>query len=965
MQTIQQDMEQIRREMERGRGGQTVHSFPIEIEPCFTSFKLADAVSTNSATEGDLLKKRNIAKVMAISNLITVTVKPAREDQVAPQRWEQFVTSLSAAMPISFEVVTHSGKVTLQFAVSSRDADILTSQLNLIYPGAEVYKGKDQIQETAGGQTIVVAYRLERSHFFTLNTGLDVDPLVFLLGALASFGPSERGGLQIVFLRARGDWRSNILAASRNRFDPSSSPFRDLPQLPKLAEQKVASPLSAVSLRLWASQARLIPVLEGFLKQFEGANSFSRLTSDYPLASLAQRTVHSTGMILNARELSSLVHVPGLKGFSCPKMETASLGTPPPALALNNRLFSFGVNSYRGINQEVGISEEWLTRHCAIFGATGTGKTTFLSHLVSLVAKGYGLALIDPNGDAVKKFLSLVPEHRARDCVYFNPADRDYPPALNILDSSNEREREMLCSDLLVCLRRYFADSWGDRLEWILRQAIKSLLLSQGHKTLRDIPRMMLDETYRHEILNTVSDPDALEFWQKHFTKLPRGAVDPILNKLSKFVDSELIRNIVSQPNLIDFHKLLKENKVLLADLGKGLIGEDNASLLGSFLLSKLQIATLARAETPMHQRKLFTIVIDELHNFADDRANVTSLKSFLSEARKYRVALVLATQYPSQLHREIAAAIFGNVGTLMILRSGATEAQVIQKELGNFTTEDIQRLQVGEALVRMGGSESTFNVKIYNSAKAVTSQERQIIAHSRSTYCRTREEVLELLKVAKSVSQQAIPVEHATMIKPEPVTQQEKRFLEFVGEHPQLSLTEIYRQLDLSGYMGTKLKKTLLEKGMVTEVTLSFGQAFRPPTVLLLTRTGYEAVGLQVKAGRGGPLHRYIQAKIKQQAEGRGYSADIESYIPDTGQRVDVALHKDNVRVAVEIAVISKVEHEFENITKCLGAGYDKVLAVFTDSELLQEVRAFTQSRLQAEEMDKVKFYLFPDFEL
>jgi len=965
MKSIMFDVEQIKREMDRGRGGQEVYSFPINIEPLYSHFDISAAEEINAISGPKVIKPAGITRLPIRTDLVAVTVKPSREDHAAPQLGEQFLASLNASSQTSFEVYGHAGRVGMQFNVPSRDANVLASQLNLLYRGAEIYAGGDCIQGMPYGRAIVAAYRLKRSYFFALNTGLDVDPLVFLLGALASLDYTEYGGLQVVFTRTHGDWRSNILTASRNRFDPGNSPFHNLPNLPKIADQKVASPLYAVSLRLFASQQRIISVLNGFLKQFDGENSFTRIPIDYPSSSLVYRTAYSTGMLLNARELASLVHVPNLKGFSCPRMESAGAGFPPPALALNDRLINFGVNTCRGITREVGISEEWSTRHCAVFGATGTGKTTFLSQWASLIAKGYGLALIDPNGDAVKKFVSMIPRHRVKDCIYFNPADLAYPPALNILDSSDEREKDMLCSDLLVCLRRYFADSWGDRLEWILRQVIKALLISQGQKTLRDIPRMMLNETYRREILSTVNDPDVLEFWQRHFIKLPRGAVDPILNKLSKFIDSETIRNIVSQPNLIDFHKLLRENKILLADLGKGMIGEDNASLLGSFLLSKLQIATLARQQIPVHQRRLFTVIIDELHNFADDRANVNSLKSFLSEARKYRVAMVLATQYPSQLHREISAAIFSNVGTLTILRSGATEAQVIQKELGNFTGENIQRLQVGEALVRIGSTESSFNVKIYNTIKANATFEKQIIANSRAEYCRTREDVLKLLSTANSGSQQPAQIENIPAPAPEPVNRYEKRFLEFVAEHPQLSLTEIYKHLNLSGYMGTKLKKMLLGKGMVTEVTLSFGQAFRPPTVLLLTHAGYDAVNLRTKAGRGGPLHRHIQAIIKQQAEAKGYSAEIESHIPDTGQRVDVALHKDNISVAVEIAVLSKVEHEFDNILKCLNAGYDKVLAICTDSKFLTEVRDFTQCQLKEDDRKRVSFQLFPNHEL
>ncbi|MDD4987117.1 MAG: DUF87 domain-containing protein, partial [Dehalococcoidales bacterium] len=497
MKSIMFDIDQIKTEVDRGRGGQDIYPFPVDIEPRYSRFDIAAAEAISAASGAKAIKPAAFTRASIRTNLTTITVKPSREDHAPSQLWEQLLASLNASAQTSFEVYGHAGRVGLQFNVSSRDANVLTSQLNLLYPGAEIYTGRDCIQGMTSRSVVVAAFRLRRSYFFTLNTGLDIDPLVFLLGALASLDHAEFGGLQVVFSRAHGDWRSNIITASRNRFDPGNSPFRNLPDLPKIADKKLAGPLYAVSLRLFASQQRTISALEGFLKQFDGENSFIRIPLDYPSSSLVNRTAHSVGMLLNARELASLVHVPNLKGFSCPRMETAGAGSLPPALALNERLVNFGVNACRGITREVGISEEWLTRHCAVFGATGTGKTTFLSQWATLVDKGYGLALIDPNGDAVQKFLSMVPQHRVRDCVYFNPADLAYPPALNILDSSSERERDMLCSDLLVCLRRYYADSWGDRLEWILRQAIKALLISQGQKTLRDIPRMLLSDQYR------------------------------------------------------------------------------------------------------------------------------------------------------------------------------------------------------------------------------------------------------------------------------------------------------------------------------------------------------------------------------------------------------------------------------------------------------------------------------------
>ena len=320
---------------------------------------------------------------------------------------------------------------------------------------------------------------------------------------------------------------------------------------------------------------------------------------------------------------------------------TASPSAPPPKLATQNNLVTLGNNHHRGVDTTVGISSEWLSRHMVICGQTGVGKTTLLKRFLSLVSKGYGLAFIDPNGDAAEEFLTLIPSHRVEDTIYFHPADPKYAPALNILQHSDRREAELICSDLVTAFERFYGNYWGPQTEMILRQCLRTLLLTPGEKYLPDVRRLILDETYRNQLIKTLADPDLLDFWQLQFPRLPKNACNSLLNKLSKFLDNHLVRPVISQPNRIDFQTVMENGMVFIANLSKGLLGEDNAYLLGSFLLSKFQILTMSRASLPREKRKLFPIIVDELHNYAETKANAKGLNSFFSEARKYNVPFI------------------------------------------------------------------------------------------------------------------------------------------------------------------------------------------------------------------------------------------------------------------------------------------------------------------------------------
>ncbi|MCI0437898.1 MAG: ATP-binding protein, partial [Chloroflexi bacterium] len=379
-------------------------------------------------------------------------------------------------------------------------------------------------------------------------------------------------------------------------------------------------PLFAVAVRLAASSPDVLTRLErSFLSQFQSVeNGLEAIGAQHPLRPVLGRFTQTPGMLLNTRELAALVHLPDP---SAAPGAPVILGreSPAPEFARRDVLIPLGVNRYRGVETPVGIPSSWLPMHVAIFGVPGSGKSNLLTWFLSVVEAGYGLAFLDPAGDTAEWFLRLIPEKRVNDVIYFNPGDREHPPALNVLEASNRREKEMLAVELLVSLKRLFHRS-GEltpRMERILRQSIRALILSEGEKTILDIRRLLRDSKYRASVIKSTEDPDLVEFWQNDFARMPQSAVDPILNRLAQFFEDPLVRNVVTQPNLIDFYQVLNEGKILVCNLSKGIIGEEAATLLGSFILSRLQLATMARAEMLDRERNLFPILVDEFQNYA------------------------------------------------------------------------------------------------------------------------------------------------------------------------------------------------------------------------------------------------------------------------------------------------------------------------------------------------------------
>lgn len=408
----------------------------------------------------------------------------------------------------------------------------------------------------------------------------------------------------------------------------------------------------------------------------------------------------------------------------------------------------FAVTNFRNGQRKFGIKLDDRRRHMYVIGKSGTGKSVLLENMIFTdIRAGHGLAVVDPHGDLVEKILDLVPSHRINDVVYFNPSDVDYPIAFNPLETVDPKYRHLVASGLIGVFKKIWADSWGPRLEYILRNAILSLL-EYPSSTLLGITRILVDKYYRKKVLEKVSDPVVRSFWIDEYDnyneKFRTEAISPIQNKIGQFLSSAIIRNIVGQPkSTIDLRQIMDEQKVLLMDLSKGRVGEDNSALLGAMMITKIQLAAMSRIDMVERSRKDFFLYVDEFQNFATE-----SFATILSEARKYRLNLIIAHQYIEQLGDVVKASVFGNVGTMVIFRIGAEDAEFLEKEFApTFTETDLVSLPNYHVYLKLmidGVTSDPFSATTLPPIGVRNNNRSSIIRVSRERYAQDRKKVEE-----------------------------------------------------------------------------------------------------------------------------------------------------------------------------------------------------------------------------
>lgn len=457
---------------------------------------------------------------------------------------------------------------------------------------------------------------------------------------------------------------------------------------------------------------------------------------------------------------------------------------------MDNEITFFAKTNFRNQERVFGIKTDDRRRHMYIIGKTGMGKTNLLENMVVQdIRNGHGVCYIDPHGDTAEKLLKSVPTERINDVIYFNPADQNFPIAFNVMEAVNPEYKHLIASGLIGVFKKIWADSWGPRLEYILRNAILALLEYPG-STLLGVTRILVDKKYRERVVEKVSDPVVKQFWIEEFTKWNERTlaevISPIQNKVGQFLSSSLIRNIVGQTqSTFDVRELMDDRKILILNLSKGRIGEDNSALLGAMMITKIQLAAMGRVDIPEEERKDFYLYVDEFQNFATE-----SFANILSEARKYKLDLILANQYVEQIDEKVRNAIFGNAGTIISFRVGATDAEFLEKEFEPvFLQNDIVNLPKYNIYLKLmidGIAGDAFSATTLPPVflGETAENEEKIIRVSRERYAKDRLEVEEKIArwsgmVVPGKAQEAQPAFY-------PQSQQPRNFTEYQKQSQQ-----------------------------------------------------------------------------------------------------------------------------------------------------------------------------------
>ncbi len=463
--------------------------------------------------------------------------------------------------------------------------------------------------------------------------------------------------------------------------------------------------------------------------------------------------VHGTSYIMSAKEVATLYHLPNADEVPHIVHVLSRKSEPPQDLPKvgEHDVSAFGVTNYHNNFVPFGIRRSDRRRHLYTVGKSGSGKSKLLELLINEDLKnGEGIAVIDPHGDLIDNIMRYIPAHRINDVVLLDPSDIAFPIAFNPLEKVPEEQKMQVTIGFLQIFKKLFGSNWSDRLEHVLRYTTLALLDSPN-TTVLSILKMLTDKNYRQKIVSRIQDSVVKSFWVSEFAawseKFDADAITPLLNKVGQFVATNMIRNMIGQPiTKFDIREIMDKKKILLMKVSKGLLGEENSSLIGAMFITKLYQAAMSRADTPEDQRTDFYLYVDEFQNFATD-----TFTEILSEARKYRLNLTIAHQYMGQLSDTVRKTVFGNIGSMISFRVGAEDADVLAEEYNPiFKERDIINLGVREFYCKMsvnGELREAFSGRTLDAPRVEYDNTPAIIAHSRAKYCMPKADVEEMLK--------------------------------------------------------------------------------------------------------------------------------------------------------------------------------------------------------------------------
>jgi len=667
---------------------------------------------------------------MAVPKYSVFQVKPAKDSLVGQSAFVQFLSSLKTSLKanifdrflgtydtICLEIINLNQTTFFVIACPEKIDHLVRSQIAAQYPDALITPMEDYLpQWLSHNRPQAARLVLAAPSYLPINATDEktIDQLASILGGLSRLSPGQAAIIQMCLFSAPKNWQKAVRGFLDTGVSKEPEKFKAHPQKAliesKLAYQAFATDIRFVAITSSESQSRnllhQLAAAYGTYSSSEG-NSFKlkipkAYNHDRLLKAISGRSAKyaSQSQYLNYYELSALFHLPNAALATIKNIAWGKTlkGEPPASLYVEEGLTEtekhdinfFAKTEYKNQLVSFGMKKgDDRRRHIYILGKSGTGKSTLLANMcINDIMHGEGVALVDPHGDTADKILDYIPRERINDVAYLDPSVSGKSFHMNPLFVKNPAYSELVASGIVSIFSKLYGNSWGPRLEYILRNTLLTLVSKPG-STLLDVPRLLTSKPFREDYLTCVRDAVLINFWHdeydKYSEKFQSEAISPILNKVGQFITSPTIRDIISHPDsTADFEDMMNQGKIIILNLPQGKIGEDNAALLGAMFISQIQIAAMNRANIPEEQRKDFFLYVDEFQNFA-----TTSFIKILSEARKYRLNLILANQYTAQLPEEIQKAIFGNAGTLISFVVGADDANRLMSELGSFYTQD------------------------------------------------------------------------------------------------------------------------------------------------------------------------------------------------------------------------------------------------------------------------------------
>ncbi|MBM4402038.1 MAG: type IV secretory system conjugative DNA transfer family protein [Candidatus Cloacimonetes bacterium] len=625
---------------------------------------------------------------------------------------------------LSFEIVAEPDLIRFIVVCPKNWQDFVERQVNGAYPAAEINEVPEYKIFNKEGVVSFAQLKTTGQPYYPIQNyeNLEVDTLSAITSAASKFKENEAAAVQVLIVPASDKWRRRGQRFVQTAQAPGDPEKPKIPVDPKVIEgisEKITKVGFNVTIRLvavakdkFASQSNLQNLIGSF-DQFSLPHLASfRLQKVFFKKGFVRGFLYRSfpkfrrGSVLNISELATIYHFPN-KNIETPhikwllsKKSEAPQGLPGEGLYL-------GISLFRGVEKKVHLRDDDRRRHMYVIGQTGTGKSEFLKFLAQQdIAEGRGLAFIDPHGEAVMDLLKMIPQERAEDVIYFNPSDFERPMGLNILEAKTEEGKHMAINAFIALLYKLYDPQHSGIMGPRLERAIRNVMLTamaEPENTMIEVYRLLTDPDFAKEKLPLVKDPIVKSYWTDELAKTSdfhkSETLGYFVSKFDRFITEKVMRNIVGQgKSSFDFRKLMDEGKILLVNLSKGKIGEENSNFLGLLLVPRILVAAMSRVDVPEADRRDFYLYVDEFQNFATD-----DFAEILAEARKYRLNLTVANQYIGQIPDTIKDAIFGNVGSLISFRIGVDDAAYLKTRFEpTFTESDLQNLIVGSSYLRL-----------------------------------------------------------------------------------------------------------------------------------------------------------------------------------------------------------------------------------------------------------------------